>query len=396
MFYIWRMVLFIISILSYKFFTYDPSFPYANVILNDFGLSQWLFSWGSFDGVHYITIIDRGYESAALIQAFFPAFPMIVRFLNLVINNTLISGLLVSNLSFLLFLFIWYLFIEKRYSSKLASLSTLIILLFPSSLFFGAIYNESLFLLSVILSFWFAESKKYFLAVIFIALASATRIVGIFLIPAILIEIVFEDYNFQNLFSSMFNKNKKELKKLSTKFKKNLSSINKKLKPIGIISLGSLGLISYMLFLYLKFGDPLYFFHVQSEFGGTRQESLVSYPRVVYRYIKILLTARPFNLIYFSSVKELVVGVFGLATILLSFKKVKFSYFIFALIAFILPTLTGTFSSMSRYILVSFPIFIVLAGWVERSKFFRYTWFIFSGILLILNTMLFIQGHWVA
>ena len=138
------------------------------------------------------------------------------------------------------------------------------------------------------------------------------------------------------------------------------------------------------------------FFHVQAEFGGIRQESLVVYPQVIYRYIKILLTVKPFNLSYFSSVSELIAGVGGLILILLSYKKVKISYLVFALLAFILPTLTGTFSSMPRYVLVSFPIFILLALWAEKSLFFKYSWFIISGILLVFNTVLFIQGIWVA
>jgi len=160
--------------------------------------------------------------------------------------------------------------------------------------------------------------------------------------------------------------------------------------------LGSVGLLAYMAFLQVKYGDPLYFFHVQVEFGGIRQESLVIYPQVVYRYIKILLTARPFNFSYFSSVSELITGIGGLVLILLSYKKVKISYFLFALLAFILPTLTGTFSSMPRYVLVSFPIFIFLALWSEKSPWFKYSWFIISGILLVFNTVLFIQGIWVA
>ncbi len=152
-----------------------------------------------------------------------------------------------------------------------------------------------------------------------------------------------------------------------------------------------------MYYLYREFSDPLYFFHVQSEFGGgIRQETVILYPQVVWRYIKILLTARPFDLKYFSYVQEFVTGTIGLILLLYSVTKTRLSYIIFSLLAFLLPTLTGTFSSMPRYILVCFPIFILLSIWSEKSKIFRYTWFTISGILLLLNTVLFIQGYWVA
>ena len=152
-----------------------------------------------------------------------------------------------------------------------------------------------------------------------------------------------------------------------------------------------------MWYLNIHFQDGLYFFHVQSEFGGgVRQETFVSYPQVIYRYMKILLTVRPFNFKYFSYLQDFVVSTFGLGMLLYSFKKVKLSYVVFGLLAFFTPTVTGTFSSMPRYILVSFPIFIILAIFSEQSKLFKYLWFISSGILLVLNTVLFIQGYWVA
>jgi len=161
LFFVWRIGLFLISMIAPNFLTYAPSFPYSDAILAHFDVPQWLFSWGNFDGVHYITIIDKGYAGADLIQAFFPVFPLIIKLVSLIINNILISALLVSNLFFLGFLYIWYLFVEKRYSKTTAFLSSLIILLFPTSFFFGAIYNESLFLTLVILTFWFAEKKNY-------------------------------------------------------------------------------------------------------------------------------------------------------------------------------------------------------------------------------------------
>lgn len=396
LFLVWRVGLCAVGALSQKILPYEPSFPYADAILAVFGLPQRLFSWGNFDGVHYLTIVDQGYHGAEYIQAFFPVYPILVIIINTLINNSLLSALIVSNISFILFLYVWFRFVENRYSTKLAKLSTIVILLFPSSFFFGAIYNESLFLLLVMLSFMSAEKNKYLATAFFIALASATRVIGIFLIPAILLEIIFADFDFGKMFELLWSKSYSKLNTLKMELRNRFKKSKKQIIPMSIVSTGALGLIAYMVYLNFEFGDPLYFFHVQSEFGGVRQETLVSYPQVVYRYIKILLTARPFDLKYISYVRELVVSTFGLGILLYSFKKVRISYFVFAVAAFFLPTLTGTFSSMPRYILVSFPIFIVLAGWAQKSIIFRYAWFIFSGILLVFNTMLFIQGYWVA
>ncbi len=398
LFFIWRITLFIVAITSQYLLAYDPSFPYADSILISYHLPQWLYSWANFDGVHYLTIVTKGYIGTAFIQAFFPFYPLLVASLDYLIKNTLLSGLLISNFSFIALLFYFYKLIKDEYSEKLAKYSILALMFFPTSFYFGAVYTESLFLLLVILTFYFAKQHRYLASISTIILATATRIVGVFLIPALIIEIIFNDFNFYQFFKLYFTKpSTTRYQKLLKQFKLKLKLNKKQIKYILLSVFGLTGMLLYMLFLQKNFNDPLYFFHVQAEFGGgVRQETLVSYPQVVYRYIKILLTARPFNYTYLIALRELTVGIGGLLIILYSFTKVHLSYFIFSFLAFILPTLTGTFSSMPRYILVSFSIFIVLTSWLDESIKFRYFYFSFSTILLAINTILFIQGYWVA
>jgi hypothetical protein len=157
-----------------------------------------------------------------------------------------------------------------------------------------------------------------------------------------------------------------------------------------------------MIFLWLQFEDPLYFFHVQSEFGAGRQESIILLPQVIYRYLKILVTVRPINWKYYSYVQDFVISLFGLVALFGWWlqrrqPKYKASYLWYAVPAFLLPTLTGTFSSMPRYVLVVFPIFIWLAEKLKTAKpICRFLYFGISFCLLVINTVLFIQGYWVA
>lgn len=388
-FLIWRVGLCIISASADNFLPYQPSFPYADGILDAYELPRRIYSWGNFDGVHYITIIKKGYLKVDLIQAFFPGYPYLAKIANTGIQNAFISSFLVSNIAFIVFLYVWYRFISEEFSKKIAQISTAFILIFPTSFFFGALYTESLFMLCVITTFWATRKKKYWLVALAIAFASATRVTGILLLPAVFLEIIWPKLQLTT--------KKISLKQLYTKFLKGFSKLPNYFIPLSIVSLGSLGLFFYMIYLYRNFDDSMYFFHVQSEFGGgVRQETLVSYPQVFYRYLKILFTLNPLDLKYFSYVQDFVVGTVGLLVLLYSATKTRLSYVVFSLLAFIVPTLTGTFSSMPRYILVCFPIFIVLALWAEQSRVFKYLWFISSGFLLVLNTVLFIQGYWVA
>lgn len=382
----WRAGLFLLGSFSNFFLKYDPSFPYAVGLLDSFNVPRWIYSWANFDGVHYLTIMMHGYSGASLIEAFFPVYPYLSKTFNSILNNYLLAGLVVSNGAFLCLLYVWYQFIQKYFSRTIAIYSVVILSFFPTAFFFGATYTESLFLLLVIGAFWSLHEKKYFITALCIGLASATRVTGILLLPAVFLEIIFPELQWGITW-------KKCKKLIVSKF----SNWREYIHPILIVSLGMLGLLSYMFYLYKSVGDPFYFFHVQSEFGGgVRQESMILYPQVIWRYIKIILTARPFDLKYITYLSEFAVGVFGLLTLLYSATKMKMSYVVFALLAFFLPTITGTFSSMPRYILICFPLFILLAIWAEKNIIFRYTWLVVSGCLLVFNTILFIQGYWVA
>ncbi|MEN8252835.1 MAG: hypothetical protein ABFQ62_00440 [Patescibacteria group bacterium] len=377
LFLVWRTSLFIIGFLAQKALPYDPSFPYSEIILAKSNLPIWLYSWANFDGVHYLTIVREGYFGTGLIQAFFPLFPILVKLISLLVTSKVLAGLIISNLFLFLFFYIWFIFAKEEWGKKIAHLSLFTIMLFPTSFFMGSLYTESLFLFLITSSFFSAKRKNWALAGVFAALASATRVVGILLVPSLLIELLNQNYQ-KRIIPSLVNILK-----------------TKKKEMLWIFS-GSLGLVIYMLYLNYKFYDPLYFFHVQSEFGGGRQESLILYPQVVFRYIKILLTYRPINLSYYAYVQEFLISTLGLIALIFSYKYVRKSFLFFALAAFFVPTLTGTFSSMPRYILVSFPIFIYLAKLLEKKTKLKILYFSISTLLLIFNTILFIQGYWVA
>jgi hypothetical protein len=87
----------------------------------------------------------------------------------------------------------------------------------------------------------------------------------------------------------------------------------------------------------------------------------------------------------------LTLGVFTL--LLLVIKKMRLSYWIFTLGVLIIPTLTGTFNSMPRYVLTGFLLipFIV----VRFEKYLKPIFIIFF-LFAVLLISLFVRGYWVA
>lgn len=402
----WFLLLGCLAFFADTFIQYDPSFPYYEFILPASNLPRWLYSWGNFDGVHYLTIIDQGYLGAGLIQAFFPLYPLLGLGLSSIIGSPLVSLMLINLLGLVGLYCVWPKFATSfGLTEQEADWAWLSLLFFPTGFFLAAAYTESLFLFLIVGCFWLARTKRWGWAVALASAATATRIIGVFILPALLIEAWIQ-------FKEADSAKKKQLKALlkqvsDRKFKKLSASliglvqsiptfIKQKAGLLALVTCSISGLALYMAFLYWHFQDPLYFYRVQAEFGAGRQESLILFPQVIWRYLKILATYQAFDWRYFAYIQELGLALISLTILIYSFFKLRTSLVFFGLAAWLLPTLTGTFSSMPRYVLVCLPVFLLLGKWANSSSLIRFLYFGLAGLLLMLNTILFIQGYWVA
>jgi hypothetical protein len=389
LFLAWRAVLFTVSYTADSFLAYKPSFPYSQEILAQSGLPKWLYSWANFDGVHYITIAERGYMGTGLIQAFFPLYPLAVRVVNVLFDQTILAAFLLSNAAALVAVCLFFTLVKSTYSTKVAWRSCLLLLLFPTSFYLGATYNESLFLCFVLGAFLAAYKRSWLVAGILAGFASATRVVGVFVVLSLVLGLLLEYHQKYTPGS---------VQSFIQKWRNILCVVYKREKTtLFWLSLGVVGLFSYMSYLWIAFGDPLYFQHVQSEFGSGREERIIVLPQTLWRAIKIVFTV-PIDIRYSTYLQELLYTLIFLTVLLVGFTKkfkVPYAWLVCSLLAVLLPTTTGTLSSMPRYVLVAFPFFVILA----QQELPRYLWvsiYLCSLLLLLSNTLLFIQGYWVA
>lgn len=333
------------SFLIWKIITFFPIFltPYFFKLQNNFlggGLQNYLsnpylWSWANFDGEHYLSIAKMGYANGE--QAFFPLFPILIKTL----GNNIWSGILISNTIFLIALFGLYKLIRLDYSTKIAKLSIILLLIFPTAFYFGAVYTESLFLGLIVWSFYFFRTNKYLLGVILGIFSSLTRVIGII--------------------------------------------------PVG--------LLGYMGYSKYKWDDYLAFFHSAKNFGEQRSDHLILLPQVFYRYfVKIIpnLTWSYFPVV-FTTLLEISVATLVLFLIFKSFTKIRIEYWLFLTFGYLVPTLSGSFSSLPRYVVVLFPMFIYLAVVLERTnKYLRLGIYLFMAIIALLAQMLFVRGYFVS
>lgn len=371
-FIFWRILLFAFLFLAIGSVTLQQNFLGGG--LPSYLKHPFLWAWGNFDGEHYLSIAYQGYQP--LTYFFFPIYPLtiafIAKFLGGSFTSLAISGLLISNISFFVALVGLWKLIRLDYKKDIARLTILLLLVFPTSFYFGSIYTESMFLALVVWSFYFARKGKWILAGLLGAVLTATRVVGLALIPALLIEAYLQ---------------RREKKKLN-------------LFPIAIgILFSVLGIFAYMLYLNKVTGDPLEFFHNVSIFGQQRSSNLVLLPQVFYRYFFKVLPSINYSYfpVVFVTYLEITTALVFLGLTIASFFKLRLSYAFYLAIGYIIPTLSGSFSSFHRYVLILFPAFILSAIWLsKRKKWIKAVIFLILILGLLIATSLFTRGFWVA
>jgi len=340
-----------------------------------------IYAWTNMDGAHYVSIAKYGYMQFE--QAFFPLYPIFIRFLSdLLYLSPYVGSQLLSNCLFFAAIAFFYYLIKSKYSHKNAIWTIIFLLSFPTSFFFNAAYTESLFLLLVVVTFYFSNRQKWFLAGFFGALASATRLAGVFLFPALLLELWL-----------LYKKNINPQPLRAEPSGRRPATRNSLTRQLLCICLIPFGLLSYMFYLWKTLGDPFYFFHVQPLFGANRTGgTIILLPQVIYRYFKIFFTAS-FSYDYIIALIEF--SGFFLAAFLLikGFKKIPLSWQIFSWLSLLVPPLTGSFSSIPRYILTIFPIYYLLS---EQSKILRYLLLIIFIILQMILAGFYLRGYFVA
>jgi hypothetical protein len=138
------------------------------------------------DAVWYLAIADSGYKGARARSAFFPLYPLAARAVGEAGGGSagarLVAAYLVSLAAFLAALVLLYKLVALELGPALASRTLLLLSLFPASLFFGAPYSESLFLLVSVGAFYAARTRRWAWAGACAACAAATRSAGILLL----------------------------------------------------------------------------------------------------------------------------------------------------------------------------------------------------------------------
>lgn len=343
-FIIWLLSILLIA------FTGFSTLPHSGKFSNNF--------WGSlgnWDGGHYLQIAKNGY-SQKFQYAFFPLFPLAVNVANNITGNYLAAAVLVSILSTFLGLQFLYRLVKEDFEKRIAEKAVLVFLFFPTSLFLIMAYSEGLFFFLAVATFYFLRKNKLFWATVFASLASATRLVGLAVVAGFLLEVW---------------------------MRQGISRKN------WYILLAPFGFVVYCLFLYRQTGDPFYFITAENHW----QRALVT-PGVGFWETLREISSKGILSTNFNVVIDLIFAIFGVGFAIRSFRFLPVSWAIYSLLSVGIPLFTPTLSSMPRFLLPVFPIFILIA--LLKNRYIQIFLQMISLMLLAVFTALFVSGYWVS
>jgi len=341
----------------------EEIFPYRGVAIETNPL---LSAWQRFDANWYLKIAQRGYAAEDGSTVFFPLFPLLIR----LFGGALFVSVLISNLCFLAALYLLYQLACDLVGAPAAARAVALLAIFPTAFFFYAPYTESLFLLLTLASFRAAQKSRWALASIFAALAALTRLQGVLLIAPL---------------AYLWFKNVRKRQDYK------LRIMNYELRITHHASLIMLLLIPLVSAAFIAYTNGALLTAYEAQLSA-----------------RFVLPWENFA----ASLALIARGGAGgadilnlLATILFGlmlmpvWRKLPREYFLYAALMFAAPllrmTTTQPLVSMSRYVLVMFPVFIVWGAWTQNAWIQRALVYPSLALLLFLSAQFFLWG-WVA
>lgn len=325
------------------------------------------------DAVWYLSIAYNGYGASGFDAAFFPLYPLLVFLAGGAAGSPaalLVASYAVSLAAFAGALYLLHRLVELELGRAYARPALLLLAFFPASLFFGAPYSESVFLLVSVGAFYAARSGRWAWAGGMAAAASATRSAGILLlVPLALLW---------------------------------WEQRGRRARDLAWLALAPLGLAAYTVYLWIAIGDPFAYLglqdawdrHFAGPFGGlfsgvgTGVEGLGelgaggAVGEIARRNVV------DFGFLLFAGVAA--VGVW---------RRLPLAYGAYVLAALALPLsfpVEGEpLMSLGRFAAVLFPVFMWMALVCEERRITDRA-LALSGVLLGLMTTWFATWEWVA
>ncbi|MGH3719506.1 MAG: mannosyltransferase family protein [Pseudonocardiaceae bacterium] len=287
------------------------------------------------DASHYLRLAEVGYIQSSpppntddpFFIVFFPFFPLAVHIVAFALRDLVLSALVVSFAASVGAGYLLFRLVALDADEATAWRAVLLFFSFPTAYFFAAPFSEALFLFAVLASVYAARTGAWAGAGIAGALATGTRVVGIALAPALLVEV--------------FTRR---------------AGIRDSVRRLAWISFAATGLLTYLAINQIVYDNPLWFLEVQR----THWFNHAVAPWQPTKEAIVALAAGgndpTFTFIYGGRVAGALVA---LPLLGLGVRRLRLPDVLYGWTAFVLILSASWLISLPRYLLALYPLFMV-------------------------------------
>lgn len=279
---------------------------------------------------------------------FFPLFPVIIKIFMAVfpLEAAAFTANLLINTGMVC---VFMLFMKKYFPRHEggALWPFLLISLFPFSIFYSLYFPESLFLLLSMLVFLFMRSQRYLLMAVSGFLLSLTRPNGMFIVLPVLFHLA-----------------------ATRRRESNCPEGKKGLAPFFYALIIPMGFVAYLFYIYLRTGSWDFYYQV-NKFGWGIDFSMVEENLAAKLYFFRNFPSLPLHSFSRSKLDVLVFLLFGVIISLMWLnKKFPKELTLWSTFIWLVPLVSKPgFLAFSRYMSVSFPVFIFIGLYMRRTRY---------------------------
>jgi hypothetical protein len=358
----------------------------------------WLDGWYQFDAGWYHGIATLGYSYTPGQQsaiAFFPTYPLAVRGLGGLLDDYQVAGSLIGVAAGAAAVVLFGTWVWRRLPRPSAVTAVAVLMLYPYAFFlYGAMYADSLFLLTAVGAFLLLERRMYWLAGLVGALATAGRPVGVAVAVGLVVrtlELLAEDRAVRAGQVSRPAAWAPGAGPARPGWPDLVAAVRSvRWRQLGVLASGT-GLLAWAVFLWLEFGNPLAFVEVESAPGWNQGVG----PRTWFKVIYLgTLVKGPWSIALLLTLQALAC----LAAVLLLrrvWRRFGWGYLAYTVVVLAIPVIgTKDFMGTGRYVLVAFPVMAAAGDYLATSerRWVRPVALGLCGVLLVVLTTLFGRG----
>ncbi len=329
--------------------------------------------WQREDALWYQKIATVGYVQGDMTTQFFPLYPMLMRIVSLATGlHPVLAGLLISDLSLLLALFLLHRLLVPRLGVGVANRVLVYFSLFPMAFFLHGPFSESLALMLAVLGFYMVDRHNWLGAMLAAYLSALARPQGVLLGLPLAAQWVAGGGGFRFWSRSRWSR-------------------GTLLRGATLVIAPLLGLLTFLSLVDSPWRRP----GIPAGEGPMATQWLaVPGTDLIFDVQRILSgTANQIDLF------GLLLAIAFSLLVVVGFTRLEIGYSIYALLFLVAPLSSASplipLMRFSRYVLLLFPCFVVLAIWGKR-RWFHLTLITGSLLLLLYWSAVFSYGVFVA